>query len=374
MNSNSKEIFISLLNAGLWEGSEPTVLQKQEFSEAVDWNEVHRLAEEQSSLGVVLAGIEHSYVKPPQEFLLQWIGEVQMLEQQNKEMNHFIAELVEKMRNADIYSLLVKGQGIAQCYERPLWRSCGDVDLFLNADNYEKTKSYLIPFATHVDEERPEKKHLAMSIDSWEVELHGSLRCGLWRSLDRELDKVQKEIFHGGAVRSWMNNSTLVFIPRADEDVVYVFSHILNHLFWGGVGLRQVCDWCRLLWTFRESLNHGLLESRIKKMGVMTEWKAFAALAVNRLGMPMEAMPFFSLEKKWVSKSNKILSYILEVGNFGHNIDVSYQTKLPAFRRKFVTLWLQVKSNIRLMRVFPFDSLKSLISFIYTGLRSAISR
>lgn len=76
-------------------------------------------------LGLVLAGLERSDVKPPKPVLLQWIGEVQMLEQRNQAMNYFIGVVVEKMREAGIETLLLKGQGVAQCYVRPLWRSCG---------------------------------------------------------------------------------------------------------------------------------------------------------------------------------------------------------------------------------------------------------
>ena len=124
----SVNTFLSLVRAGLWTDAESTDTRNQRFTEPVDWDKVYQLAEEQSVIGVVLVGIEHSNVKPPQEILLQWIGEVQMLEQQNKAMNQFIAELIEKMRKADIYTLLVKGQGIAQCYERPIWSDWGDVD------------------------------------------------------------------------------------------------------------------------------------------------------------------------------------------------------------------------------------------------------
>ena len=120
---NNQQAFFALLRVGLWENI-PVHDSWFTFhgSKQVDWEKVYQLAEEQSVVGVVLAGIEHSDVKPPQELLLQWIGEVQMLEQQNKAMNSFIAELVEKMRKTDIYTLLVKGQGIAQCYKHPLWR------------------------------------------------------------------------------------------------------------------------------------------------------------------------------------------------------------------------------------------------------------
>ena len=49
---------------------------------------------------------------------------------------------------------------------------------------------------------------------------------------------------------------------------------------------KRVCDWCRLLYTYRDSLNYGLLEQRIKSAGLMREWKAFGALAIEYLGFP----------------------------------------------------------------------------------------
>lgn len=73
-----------------------------------------------------------------------------MIEQQNMEMNAFVAELIEKLRKNDAEALLVKGQGVAQCYEKPLWRCSGDVDLFLNDSNYEIAKRVLVPLASEV--------------------------------------------------------------------------------------------------------------------------------------------------------------------------------------------------------------------------------
>ena len=211
---NNQQTFLALVKAGLWEN--PPVHD----SSIVDWEVVYELATEQSVIGVVLAGIEHSYVKPPQEFLLQWIGEVQMLEQQNKAMNQFIAELVERLRKTDIYTLLVKGQGIAQCYERPLWRASGDVDLFLSETNFRKADKILSSFASQIEEEKVYYKHKAMTIEKWTVELHGTLHSGLWGRIDRSLDEIQNSVFCDGNVRSWLIGKTQVFLPGADEDVV----------------------------------------------------------------------------------------------------------------------------------------------------------
>ena len=154
----NQQAFFELLRAGLWSDIESTDIRNQGVTEPADWEDVYKLAEEQSVIGVVLTGVErlknaNANLGLNQEQLLQWIGEVQMLEQQNKEMNNFIGVLVEKMQNAGIYTLLVKGQGIAQCYEKPLWRSCGDVDFFLSDDDFKKAKDFLIPLAESVDAE-----------------------------------------------------------------------------------------------------------------------------------------------------------------------------------------------------------------------------
>ena len=357
-----------MIRAGLWEEDICHTLL-----EGGNIDEIHQLAEQQSVVGLVAAGIEHVHgIKIPQDVTLQIIGETLHLEQQNTAMNHFIEVLIKKMRNADIYTLLVKGQGIAQCYERPLWRACGDIDLFLSDSNYVKAKDLLMPMASSIDIEGEYNKHLGMTIDAWTVELHGSLSCGLSSRVDGVLAEVKDSVFHGGNVRSWMNGETQVFLPGIDADAIYVFTHFLEHFYKGGLGLRQVCDWCRLLWNYRDSLNQELLKSRIKKAGLMSEWKAFGAFAVDYLGMPAEAMPFYSSDKKWSRKAEMICSFILKVGNMGHNRDMSYYEKYPYFIRKACSMGRRCVDLICHARIFPLDSVKFFPRIMFNGLRSAI--
>lgn len=127
--------------------------------------------------------------------------------------------------------------------------------------------------------------HLGMVLDGWMVELHGTLRSRLSARANKVVDAAQAAVCRGGKVRPWMNGGTQVLLPAPDEDVVFVFSHILQHFFGGGIGLRQICDWCRLLYTYADTLDAGLLEARLRQAGLMSEWKAFAALAVDRMGV-----------------------------------------------------------------------------------------
>lgn len=127
------------MNAGLWEKS-----VQFSSSDIISFEEIYDFAEEQSVVGIVTAGLDYvSGLNIPKENVLKFVGSTLQIEEHNKAMNHFIAELLERMRQADIYTILIKGQGIAQCYERPLWRASGDVDLYFSESNFRKAKNYL---------------------------------------------------------------------------------------------------------------------------------------------------------------------------------------------------------------------------------------
>lgn len=377
--NNNQQAFFELLRAGLW-GKEARL---SKFG-AINLKEICRIAEEQSVVGLVAAGLEHvTDVKLPKEVVLLVVGQTLQLEQRNKAMNAFVAELIGRLKDAGIYALLVKGQGIAQCYDKPLWRACGDVDLLLNADDYEKAKKFLLPLASDVETEYTHFKHVGMTIpdtfgtsdkgraDGWVVELHGTLHSRLSKQVDKQIDAIQEDTFRFGNVRTWDNGGETVFLPAVDNDVIFVFTHILHHFFFEGIGLRQICDWCRLLWTYKSSLNHGLLESRVRKMGLMSEWKAFAAYAIEYLGMPEEAMPLLGEEARWSRKAVRINAFVLEVGNFGHKQRRDYGG-MSYLKRKFVSFWGRLSDMMRHFRLFPLDSIRFFGGVLRSGLHAAV--
>lgn len=366
-----QDTFFALVRASLWENGCLDI----PIDETADWNSIYQLAQEQSVQGLVLQGVEklrnnsvnHSISKV---LLLQWIGEVQVIEQRNKDMNIFIAKLIEKFRKADIYALLVKGQGIAQCYKMPLCRSCGDVDLYLSKENYEKAKSYLMPLAQHAEKEDKNRLHYGMTIAGWAVELHGTLHSEISNRMNRVLDEVHEDIFYRGNVRSWTNNGVQLFLPSADNDAIIVFTHFIDHFYGEGVGLRQICDWCRLLYTYRESLNYALLERRIRRAGLMTEWKGFGAFAVDYLGMPKEAMPFYEGTISLQRKADRICKLVIDTGNFGHNKDESYRKKYSGITGHVITTWRRFKEFARIAMIFPKNAPKFYMTYVFNRFRA----
>ena len=367
MQSNNEKAFLALMRAGLWEQD----VRLSEF-DTISFNEIYRLAEEQSVVGLVAAGIEKIVdYKVPKDVALTFVGAALQLEQRNEEMNVFISKLIERMRKEDIFAVLVKGQGIAQCYRRPLWRSAGDVDLLLSNSNYSKSKIFfdnLTNNTKQASQKNQERQHLEYTVESWVVELHGTLHTNLSKRLDRVIDKVQNDVFYGGNVRSWNNKWTTIFLPNENNDVVFIFTHILQHFFSEGIGLRQLCDLARLLHSYKESIDQKLLYQRLSEMHLLSEWKVFGNFLVSYLGLPEEEMPFY--EDKHQRKAEMILYYILDSGNFGHKKDYSYFTKHNFLVRKLITFGRRTCDSLKLSRIFPFDSMAFLARFYKDGVKA----
>lgn len=352
--NNNQQAFFALLKAGLWE-RKVFLLPYGE----IDFQEIYSLAQQQSVVGIISAGLEHvADVKPSKDNLLTFVGDTLQLERRNTAMNYFISVIVEKLQKSGIEAILVKGQGVAQCYERPLWRACGDVDLLLDSNNYEKAKNLLIPMASSVEDEDFERLHLGMTIDPWVIELHGTLYGYLWRRAEATIDEIISDTLSNNKVRLWDNSTVKVKLPTQDNDIVIVFTHILQHFFTEGVGLRQICDWSRLLWIFRDEIDNELLKERMLLAGIMSEWQAFAALAAEYIGIPVEAIPFYSEEQKWKRKAEKIIGLILETGNFGHNRDNSHYQKYPYLVYKTVSLFRNTRDSMKHFAIFPIDATK----------------
>ena len=370
---NNIDAFFLLVRTGLFGRTEGI---ENFLPDDVDWAEVYQLAKEQSVMGLAADGIEmvrtewlktHGTPLVSRKWGLKFASGTAKLEQRNLNMNRFVAQLIYRLRKEGVYALLLKGQGVAQCYKRPLWRACGDVDLLLTEENFQKAKDYLLPFASFSKMSNAHKKEFAMKINGWLVELHGSLRCGFSSRIDGELDKIFQDTFDGGNVRSWMNGKVQVFMLGKEDEVFYVFVHFLNHFYKSGVGIRQVCDWCRLLWTFRDSLDLSALEARLKKVKLMSEWRAFGMFAVDYLGMPEEAMPFYCKDGKWKRKARQILAFVLKTGNMGHNrkgtgsVGSYLKRKIKSSGQRFCNL-------ANHLTIFPLDTLRFFPSIFLNGL------
>ncbi|MBO7562384.1 MAG: nucleotidyltransferase family protein [Bacteroidales bacterium] len=375
----SVRAFLALASAGMWGDKQPLDWR------SVDWDDVFQLAKEQALVGIVSSAFDPVPSGQDLGFELQEVlsrdqrkalaKKVYSIEQRNLKMNLFIAKLFKMLENHNLHPVLHKGQGLAYDYPNPLRRSPGDVDILLQPDEYAKARDLLLPKASKIIDDGNEGSHASFFFSGNIVELHESLHISLKKSIDQEIDRLLEEMFKQKSFRTLDFEAFDINLPAVNYDVVFVFCHILQHLFTGGIGLRQVYDLSRILHVYRDEIDRGFLETELKRLGLMDEWNAFATLMVNYLGAPAEDIPFFPVHTsacnnstKWNRKAKKILSYILSTGNMGKNRDLSYRKKSPYLIKKTVTLWFIISNAVRLGSIFPKDT--AMISF--KGLASGL--
>ena len=360
MRDRTLGVFFAMLRAGLWE-KEATL---STFGD-IDFEKVLHIAQQQAVLGLVTAAFDHiKDYSVPKKTVLSFFQYIYVLERKNKGMNSFIEKIWRILSENGINAVLVKGQGIANCYERPLWRESGDVDVLLMPEDYDKARSIFDPMSSSIVEELGH--HVQLTIDKWIVELHGNQGCGLSSSMDNYLFEIQKKTFGPGGCRFWHDGDTDIPLPEENNDVIFIFTHFLKHFYKGGLGLRQICDWSRLLWTYRSSIDAELLASRLREMELTSEWKAFASFAVKYLGMPEDAMVLYDSSSKWGRKADLILKFIIASGNFGHNRGNDY-LRYPYLLRKAVSMGRRVGDVMRHVRLFPSDSFKFMGKILKNG-------
>lgn len=85
----------------------------------------------------------------------------------------------------------------------------------------------------------------------------------------------------------------------------------------------------------------------------------------------MEDIDKSVMEKK---KAERICEFILEVGNFGKNRDMSYYSRYSYFVRKAISFVKRSGNLLHHASIFPYDSLRFFPYFVLHGLKSALRR
>lgn len=307
----NREAFFTLLQAGLWSESDKRV----SFDEPVNWEEVYRLASEQSVVGLVLAGIDclPSNQRPPKIMLLQWIGEVQIMEQQSVQINNGLKRLVNLFDEHRVEYVVVKGQTVAAHYPQPLHRQSGDIDYYCNSENFPKSQEVIKHKWGITPEVGTSEHHVGFDYMDVSYEghfalilLYGRKRESYWEMI---LDEDSGNIVDIEGVKVKTLSPTL--------HILYVFIHLYSHLLGLGVGLRQFCDLAVMLHYCRDNVDLPLLMKHLHALGMEKAFYACGTILVDYLGLPQEELGYepTSKDRKYATR---ILRVVFYRGNMGH--------------------------------------------------------
>ena len=278
--------FFQLLMLGLGLGTS----KDEEIPNGVDWEEVYGLASEQSVLGLVLAGIDclPNDQRPTKVQLLQWIGEVQMLEQQNHLLNKELVEFDALCRENGCEYLVVKGQTLGCLYPKPEWRQSGDIDFLVPQ---KMRADAVLQFSQMLGIEIPPivEKEVGFDRNDIRYELHTSLRTWAKREHQKAWDALiekeweQEHYVEIGGVKVRTLSPTM--------NAAYIFIHLFFHFMREGVSLRQFCDWAMVLHHYKEEIDKDALIQMLLGLSLFDAYCAFGTILVDKLGLSIRELP-----------------------------------------------------------------------------------
>ncbi|MDR1743995.1 MAG: nucleotidyltransferase family protein [Dysgonamonadaceae bacterium] len=311
MNPDSvKSAFFALLKAGLWNNF--PVPQGISLTED-EWLRLYSFSREQTVEGIIYDGILRLSAEcfPPKSLMLKWTALVTTIEDRNKQMNDLIEKLggFFSINNLDLY--LLKGQGLARCYEQPSHRVCGDIDWYFYTRETFKKANRLIAGKGF-------KMHKSIDLDvsyAWKgipVEHHSRLIDIHNPFVSKWLKKIVQDEEKN---KLWMSfGSCNIALPSPLLSHLVVNSHILKHSLSFGIGLRQLCDSARICYTYCDKIDGKELEKIYRRLGIYRWIQMLNRLLVESLGMPEACLPFPPDNR---DAAEWMLDEIVESGNFG---------------------------------------------------------
>ena len=311
---NRLNAFFDLVRAGLW-SDEPAVgrLDASLFEGAAeeDWMALYRMAMSQALVALCFDGLQQlpPSSRPPRALYLQWAAKTAQVEQANRLLNETLEQVVAVCRAQEIQPVLLKGQGMAACYVNPLHRQCGDIDLFVGRADAQRTVQLLEEQGARRTGEES-YKHTCLEWKGVHLEIHR-----LVGRLNNPLRNRKMQHWVGEWYPGDIDYRQGIPVPSQAFDTFFIFQHAFGHFLNSGIGLRQLCDWARLLYMQRGELDAEALQERLRQLGLLRAAQVFGTLLVRQLGLPSHCLPFALSDRSELHEL--LLEEILATGNFG---------------------------------------------------------
>ena len=348
-----EDIFFSLLRAALWE----TDVQVPEgFAQ---WGRIMHIARTQALSGLigdVLLSREEIREKLPAKFMdmLQDIPKVNM--GMHIQMNRVLQLVVMTLKQNGIEPVLLKGQGLAKYYPTPELRQCGDIDIYVGEENYEKAYDAILPIVTEIDDRAKIWRfmHFHANVGPVMIEVHHKAD----NMYSNKREKIYREYMLKGLTKDLCPirfGQVDVMTPNDTFNAFYVFGHLWRHFTTSGVGLRQFCDWACFLHTHVGKLDLQYLKKMLDDLGFMKPWQTLGCFLVNELGLPESEFPFYN--EQYVGKVDQVRKYVMTDGNFGRNVLAGREKSRSYLHGKCVSLKFHLMRFFRMFAIFPMHTM-----------------
>lgn len=321
-----------------------------------DWSRLYELVKKQSLVGVCFAAVQKLQLQhqcPPETLYLTWLGMSAKIQQRNEVLNAHCVETCQKFGSE---SCIMKGQGVAQCYQEHLrsLRQSGDIDLLLLQDQRCVVKM-LMQMEPNIKWDYVHA-HLHLFEDT-EVEVHYRPCCLYNLRRNKHLQEWFKENLQ--TVKVDLSQGQIA-VPSWRFNTIYLLSHAYHHLLNGGIGLRQMMDYYFVLKQVEPTKNEREEFRSLSRSFGMYRFAKAVMYVMKRV---------FDMEDKHllcemdVEEGAFLLNEIMEGGNFGH-YDKRYRQRNKHNGRGKLLL-NKIHNNMHLLTHYTNEVLWAPIYFVW---------
>lgn len=288
--TQNQELLLSLLRAALF-GEK---INASAFAEA-DWKEIFHLADVQTVFALALDGtaaLPQDAVEELKDVALELCAKVARMERANILHHSVIVKIDKALKAEGIQAVFMKGQTVALRYPNSLHRSAGDIDFVVSPKDFERTMVVMEKIGK-VDHGLVHEHHGMAWVDGVTVEPHYKVHNYQCPSTDRAMQELFTSVFPAKLAFAEVDGYSVPVFPPTFESV-FLISHMVNHVYEEGLGVRQVIDYAMFLSKCADKIDWMQHHEWLYKMKMERAWRIFTCICVTYLGLhlPSQVEPF----------------------------------------------------------------------------------
>lgn len=331
---------------------------------ADDWRQLLMMARKQRITGVCFEGIQKLSADQfhDEDLTMDWMGDSTTIARRNEKLDQQVAMVTNRLEQSGFDCCLLKGQGNALMYPKPSVRMSGDIDMWVRrklevesekqGGKEEEIKEIIRFVRKNSRASKAEYHHIeGLTYEGTEVEVH--YRPHFMQNLVHNA-RLQR-YFQNQANRQFSHHVEIggrnVAVPTDEFNIVFQLSHINQHLFHEGIGLRQVLDYYYVLKRYAKASTTTVVDwgSLLHYLGLFNIATALMWILTEKMGMNKD----WAIVSPDERRGTFVLREILIGGNFG-----MYDARNAKFGQSAMGRNLQrLVRDVRLVRYFPSEAL-----------------
>ena len=284
MSKELYESYLSLVRLGI--GHDSYIIKGY-----IEWDRIYALASQQGLLAVVLDGIENkpNVQKPPQETLLNWIGEVlQTYEQRYEAYQKAIGSLASFYNQQGFKMMLIKGYACGICWPNPIHRPYGDIDIWMFGE--QERADALMRKEKGIKVDTSHHHHTTFEWEGFLVENHYDFVNTKDLKSSKSMEKVFKELGQDDSYCVEIEGER-VYMPSPNLHALFLMRHLALHFASVSVDFRQLIDWAFFIEKHTKEINWSWLIETLKKYHMLEFYNCINAICVGDLGFDVNIFP-----------------------------------------------------------------------------------